>query len=219
MHGRVTVRPGARDQGAASAGGPPADPRRAEEALARPPAVRPLASRRQGTQSPVLAALRCQHRMWADWWRLRRLWSLLSRAAPEVRLPRQPGTGLNARYRLHRRIIEIRDAEFALRPYWDKHVAGHAAAAAASAGLPPGTVEAITEAAVIMAALAGLQQGRQAADNYRAAEPVASAPHNDLDSEAARLLLVADAIRHSPIVRDLAAGPRGSGSPARHPAP
>ena len=35
-----------------------------------------------------------------------------------IELPRQSGTRFNVRYRLHRRVIEIRDAQLILRPYW-----------------------------------------------------------------------------------------------------
>ena len=44
----------------------------------------------------------------------------------------------NIRYRLHRRVIEIRDARLVLRPYAKTEVAGLAADAAKSSGLAPG---------------------------------------------------------------------------------
>lgn len=158
----------------------------------------------------VLAVLLRQYRMWAAWRRLRPLWEVVSQAAPQVRLPSRAGTLLNARYRLHRRVIEIRDAELALRPYWDQRVAAEAVGAAASAGLPPETRDAIAEAAVIMTALAVRRQGLSAGGSI-AAGSLISAPRNDLWSEAARLLLVADAIR-SPVVRALANRPRAAGA-------
>jgi hypothetical protein len=59
----------------------------------------------------------------------------------------------NIRYRLHRRVIEIRDAQLVLRPYAKTEVAGLAANAAKSSGLPPDRTAAIVEAADIVNSL------------------------------------------------------------------
>jgi hypothetical protein len=147
----------------------------------------------------VLSASRdCQ--AWAAWFRLRPLWALLVAAAPGVQLPAQPGTRLNARYRLHRRMIEIRDAELALRPFRDSRTAQDAADAVISAGLPEDEHDAVIEAVMIVTALRMRQSGTPACGG-RDGGCILSEPSNDLESEAVRLLLVARAIRHSPIVR------------------
>jgi hypothetical protein len=139
-------------------------------------------------------------RAWAAWCRLRPLWALLVAAAPGVQLSAQPGTRLNARYRLHRRVIEIRDAELALRPFWDSQAAREAVDAVLSAGLPVDEHDALIEAVMVMTALDARQAGAPACGGHDGARFL-SDPRNDLESEAARLLLVARAVRRSPIVR------------------
>ena len=59
----------------------------------------------------------------------------------------------NIRYRLHRRVIEIRDAKLALRPYAKTEVAGLIVAAAKSFSLPPDKATAIVEAEAIVSSL------------------------------------------------------------------
>ncbi|MDQ2875310.1 MAG: hypothetical protein M3Y33_11160 [Actinomycetota bacterium] len=134
-------------------------------------------------------------------WRLHSLWAALSRAAPEVQLPSQPGRRFSIRYRLHRRVIEIRDAQLALRPFLRSGVAGQAADAAWSAGLAPGRRDAVIEAAVIVTALDACLRGDPAREHEAPAEPISPMPANDLGAEASRLILVSQAIRYSPIVR------------------
>jgi hypothetical protein len=154
--------------------------------------------------------------MWAAWCRLRPLWTLLLEAAPDVELPAQPGTRLSPRFRLHRRVIEIRDAELALRPFWDRDAAREAARAARSAGLAPEQHDAVVEAVMILTALGARRGGAEASADPRAGRSLTE-PRNDLESETARLLLVSRAVRHSPIVRR--AGGQGSRPPAdRRPA-
>ena len=165
---------------------------------------------------PVVASGMLQWRMWTAWWRLRPLWAALVRAVPDVRLPPQPGTPFSARYRLHRRVIEIRDGELALRPHLDGQVADEAADAARSAGLPPDRREAVIEAAVITAALAAREDGVPPRPAGATAGAAAPEPRNDLDAEISRLLQVSREIRRSPIVRRLAAGLPGAGRRAGH---
>ncbi len=156
---------------------------------------------------PALEFISGQGRMWGAYWRLHPLWAILSRAAPDVQLPPQPGTQFNARYRLHRRVIEIRDAELALRPYWNREIAGQAADAARSARLPPARRDAVVEAAVIVTALDARLRGAPARHDDTLAGPAGPVPQNDLGAEAARLILVSDAIRSSPIVRSFGIRP------------
>lgn len=151
---------------------------------------------------PSAASASRQCWMWAAWYRLRPLWALLLVAVPDVRLPAEPGTPLSASYRLHRRVIEIRDAELALRPYQDRRAIGVAAAAARSAGLPRDERDAVIEAVMIVAALHALKVGAGACSGP-AAERVLPEPRNSLESEAVRLLQVARAVRNSPIVRQV----------------
>jgi hypothetical protein len=152
--------------------------------------------------------------MWAAWWRLRRLWAQLTEAAPDVRLSTQPGTRLSACYRLHRRVIEIRDAELALRPFRDSRAAYEAAVAARSAGLLADERDAVFEAVLIVTALDGRRRGAEPC--WRARAGVAfREPRNDLESEVDRLLLVSRAVRRSPIVRQAAQAARQRRAPRR----
>jgi hypothetical protein len=137
---------------------------------------------------------------WAAWFRLRPLWALLLDGAPDVRLPPQPGTRLAARYRLHRRVVEIRDAQLALRPFRDGRAAAEAAAAALLAGLPQDERDAVIEAAMIVSALGARRNGAAPGSSPDAGHGLPE-PGNDLESEAGRLLLVSRAVRRSPIVR------------------
>jgi hypothetical protein len=142
---------------------------------------------------PWAAAVSC--------WRLHPMWATLLRAAPEVQLPPRPGRRFSIRYRLHRRVIEIRDAQLALRPYLRRSVARQAADAAWSAGLAPDRRVAVVEAVVIVTALDACLRGDPARDDEVPAEAIGPMPANDLGAEAARLILVSQAIRFSPIVR------------------
>jgi diguanylate cyclase (GGDEF)-like protein len=139
-------------------------------------------------------------RTWAAWVRLRPLWALLVEAAPDVKLPAPPGTEFSARYRLHRRVIEIRDAQLALRPFRDSQAAREAADAAWGAGLPDDERDAAIEAVMIVTALDARRRGAEVQGGGDAGR-ILSEPCNDLESETARLLLVWRAVRDSPIVR------------------
>ena len=164
---------------------------------------------------PVLVRLCRQGRLWWTYWRLHRLWAALRQTVPQVELPPPPGMRFSIRYRLYRRVIEIRDGELALRPHSRRDVADKAAAAAQSAGLAPGSRSAVVEAAVIMTALKANRQGAPASDDNVPADYISAAAGNDLHAEAARLLLVARAARHSRIVQELSRQPGRGVSPAR----
>jgi hypothetical protein len=153
---------------------------------------------------------------WAAWFRLRPLWAMLLDGAPDVRLPPQPGTRLAARYRLHRRVIEIRDAQLALRPFRDNRAAAEAADAARLAGLTRDESDAVIEATLIVSALGARRSGAAPASSPDAGRGL-PATSNDLESEAGRLLRVSRAVRRSPIVRRAAGAgtSRASELPAR----
>jgi hypothetical protein len=153
---------------------------------------------------PALSRLARQVWLWSAYWRLRPLWTALRQVIPEVTLPRPPGVRLHIRYRLDRRVIEIRDAQLALRAYVAPDVPGRAGAAARSARLDPDTVVAVEEAAVIASAFAARRNGQPPRHGGPPGDGITAAPGNDLHAEAARLILVARAFRHSPIVRRIA---------------
>jgi hypothetical protein len=143
---------------------------------------------------------------WAAWFRLRPLWAMLLDGAPDVRLPPEPGTWLAARFRLHRRVVEIRDAQLALRPFQNSRAAAEAANAALLAGLPRDERDAVIEAAMIVSALDARRAGFAPASSPDVGHSLPE-PGNDLESEADRLLRVSRAVRRSPIVRRAARDP------------
>lgn len=150
---------------------------------------------------PALALAVRQAALWTAYWRLSSLWRALIRAVPQVALPSQPHTRFDARFRLHRRVVEILDAQLMLRPYCQSDAADHAIAAARSAGLAPEKYTALAEAAVIVTALVGHCRGEAVHHDSDAAQHVSTGESNDLLSEAARLIRVSRAMRHSGIVR------------------
>ena len=155
----------------------------------------------------VLARLFRQAWLWSAYWRLYPLWDVLRQAVPEIELPPEPGMRWNIRYRLHRRVIEIRDAQLVLRPYAKTEVAGLIAAAARSSGLPPDRAAAVVEAAAIIGSLQSRLCSSPPGHDATAREHVAAAPRNDIRAEAAALILVCHAIRRSRIVRRIAGRP------------
>jgi len=157
---------------------------------------------------PGLAMLWRQGLLWYAYWRLHPLWATLRQAVPQIELPRQPGTRFNIRYRLHRRVIEIRDAQLILKPYWHADISELATVAARSARLTAERRRAVVEAAVIVTALSARRQGTPARRDRASPEHASAALSNDLHAEAAHLILVSQAMRRSRIVRHLAYPPR-----------
>jgi hypothetical protein len=146
---------------------------------------------------PVSRLLR-QAWFWSAWWQLRPLRAALRRAVPEVT---SPGVRLSIRYRLDRRVLEIRDAQLAVRRYCAPEVPGRAEDAAKSAGLDSAKLAAVVEAAVIASgAGARLRGSAPLGTSVPVAGPV-EPPRDDLRAEAARLIEVSRAFRRSAVVR------------------
>jgi hypothetical protein len=97
-------------------------------------------------------------------------------------------------------VVEIRDAQLALRPFRDGRAAAEAADAALSAGLTQNERDAVIEAAMIVSALGARRNGAVPASSPDAGHGIPE-PGNDLESEADRLMRVSRAVRRSPIVR------------------
>lgn len=142
--------------------------------------------------------------LWVAYWRLHPLWHLLRQAVPEIELPPEPGMRWDIRYRLHRRVIEIRDAQLVLRPYAPSVVAKLVAAIAADSGLSPDRAAAVVEAAVIVSSLRSRARGLVGRHDGVPEDHVGAVPGNDIRAEAARLILVYRAMRRSRIVRHTA---------------
>jgi hypothetical protein len=93
---------------------------------------------------------------------LRPLHSALCQAVPEVTSAVVSGIWTAAEFRLHQRIIQIRDAMLPLRPYWDAEVASATANAGCAAGLTGDELAAAVEAAVLAAAMEARSAGSPA---------------------------------------------------------
>ena len=128
------------------------------------------------------------------WWRARRglrridpLWAALRAALPQIALETGRGASLRGpEFALYRRVIEIRDAQLALRPYAHPDAARWAG---------PGADPATMEAAVLAAALVGHAHGRR----YGAEHPFQDVDAS-LTSESAWLARVARQYVHAEAV-------------------
>jgi hypothetical protein len=157
----------------------------------------------QGTRQTLgcmLTRLRRQARLWSAYWRLYPLWTMLRQVIPEVELPAEPALRRGIRYRLHRRVIEIRDAQLMLWPYADPKIASLAAGAARSSGMDPAEALAAAEAAVIVDSLQSRLRGRPPRDGEPPAKHVSAACAGDVLAEAAWLVMVSRAVRRSGII-------------------
>jgi hypothetical protein len=155
----------------------------------------------------MLARLFRQARLWFAYWRLYPLWDVLRQVVPEIELPTWSGMRWNIWYCLHRRVIEIRDAQLVLRPYAAEEVADRAATAAKSSGLHPDGVAVVVEAAVIVSSLQLRQDGVGRRHGDVRWEHIGAVSGNDVRAEAATLILVCRAIRRSRVVREVAGRP------------
>jgi hypothetical protein len=157
----------------------------------------------------MLARLFRQASLWSAYWRIYPLWNMLRQAVPEVELPPVVGTHWNIHYRLHRRVIEIRDAQLVLRPYSSAAVTKLVAAIAQESGLSSDRTAAVAEAATIISALRSRGRGLMCRHDSISDDHAGAVIGNDIRAEADRLILVCRAVRHSPIVRQIAGRPLG----------
>lgn len=141
--------------------------------------------------------------------RLTPLWRALYQASPEIALSPPRSAVLDdldprdLSFRLHRRVVEIRDGCLALRPFVDPQVAEEARRRCASAGLPPRETEVVVAGMSLAAALAAKGEGRPMEQPWSALIPFGG---SDLATEVAALEGVADAWANSPLVRTGRAG-------------
>lgn len=140
-------------------------------------------------------------RDWHTARRIRGLWASLTDAVPEVVLTARLGHG--RRVRLHRLVIEIRDAALVLAPHAPEELRERALATAERSGLPAERRAALAEALWLRAArearLAGRMPAARAggADLVFEAAPAPASDFADFAAETRRLRRLADAY-HSP---------------------
>lgn len=131
-------------------------------------------------------------RRYRSYHRLRPLWTALYRAQPEIALEEPPALHRDLRmrdldYRLLRRVVEIRDARLALRPYLDAAAASAARAVGERAGLAERRLAALVEATVLAHAIRAKRREAPAGEPYTAA----ATGGDDLAGETAWLVGVA----------------------------
>ena len=128
---------------------------------------------------------------------LRPLHAALLDTVPEAARAQVPGRA-GPRVRLHRAVVEIREAVLALRPYADPQLAAAARKVARPAGLAGDQMAAAVEAAVLAAALRAKASGTPALPTG-AVPGWQHMPGPDLHSEAAWLVQVAQAFDRDPL--------------------
>lgn len=143
-------------------------------------------------------AVRCLYPLWRD----------LRRAYPAIALYPTPSpfvdlvTWRDLRFRLYRRVVEIRDGWLRLRPYRDPRVTEVARALCAAAALSEAETRAVLDAADLATALRAKVQGRLMHHGTPRLEIAGSL---DVERETAALERVARCYRRSPIVRRIVA--------------
>jgi hypothetical protein len=152
----------------------------------------------------VYPVRQAQRRRWEvrSFERLGALWQDLTNASPDIVLSDADiDAHSDADFRLQRRVIEISDGMLALLPYRSLEVqlnAQRSVAASQYAGTEVGA--AVTEAAVVTAALAALRANQPELDPAPT-DPGTATRAADLRAETEWLLLVADAYAHNDLVR------------------
>jgi hypothetical protein len=143
--------------------------------------------------------------------RLHPMWAMLHAAFPETALVAAPSwlaerlDVRELRFRLYRRVIEIRDCQLALRAHADPAAAGLAHELGLRADLSGDALRAMVEAASLAAACASMRQGHRPAGSGRTTPASQETPGGgDPAAEIAWLEQVAAALR-SPVVEAVVA--------------
>lgn len=145
-----------------------------------------------------IARYRAYHRLYP-------LWRDLAGASPGIALLRLPLldvlTWRRLRFRLYRRVIEIWDGRFAVRPHLETHVTEYARLACHAAKVPPDDEPFIIEAVSLAAGMRAKARGRLAAQPATLPfDHQPSTDKEDLDRDASILSRVAQCYRTSPVV-------------------
>ena len=146
---------------------------------------------------PSLGAARRRLGRYRAYYRLHPLWAAITRAVPEIVLPR-PDASPRTRFafkdldfRLRRKIIEIRDGQRALQPWRDRGDAERAEKSGREAGLSGDALAASVEAAALESAIRAKAQGEPGVSPVSQAAQVHGG--KDLSAELAWLEKVARA--------------------------
>ncbi|TVT61968.1 hypothetical protein FNH05_01675 [Amycolatopsis rhizosphaerae] len=160
--------------------------------------------------APAVHSLMRQLRVRVAHRRLSWLWHLLITAVPQVEFT-TPRTNLSgaerAEYRLYRRVLEIRDAQLALRPYIPPGVPELTLMIGRHHGLDPVSADVLLEAGELVAALDARHTGCRYTSESERAIPQHGPASPDLLDEAAWLIRVSNAMRNSTLVAGLRSAP------------
>ncbi len=152
------------------------------------------------------------HQKWrllVSFLQMQALWYAIAQARPGIAyapVPRSRTVAVWKAYSLkrwlYRAVIEIRDGQRELRPFFDPQVEHAAYRLAAEAGVPDSSLQAVVDAAVLAAALRGSRDGTpvEGADSVNM-----STTSGDLAEEIASLAAVGRAFSDSPVVADIIA--------------
>lgn len=147
-------------------------------------------------------ALAAAYRAWCAYRALTPLWTTLVREVPEVALPDADfGDGID--YALYRRVIEIRDAQLALRPYIPPDLPGRVAEAARAANLEPHQAARLVEATELAAAIIAHQAGHRYETNAARPGILRQRTPADLHVEARWLASLTNMMRRDTLIAEL----------------
>lgn len=144
-----------------------------------------------------------RYRAWRSYRALTPLWTVLIREVPQVALP-DTGVGDGIEYALYRRVIEIRDAQLALRPYIPPDLPGLISRAVREAGMTAGEANCVIEATELAASITAHRAGHNCrTDAVRIGGPRQGTPA-DVYAEARWLAGITRAMRRNTLVAELA---------------
>ncbi|MCQ4043232.1 MAB_1171c family putative transporter [Streptantibioticus rubrisoli] len=151
-----------------------------------------------GSSLPAVGVLWRSVRDWRALRRIQPLWAELTSAVPDIVLDAR--SHLTPRVRLHRTVIEIRDAVLVLSSYVPEHIRRQAERTARLSGVQGERRAALAEAIWLRTACAAKLNGADVVrDSERRTTPSAGMAL-DFDAEVARLLILSEAY-HSPAAR------------------
>jgi hypothetical protein len=156
-----------------------------------------------GAWRPTLGDLPARERIHRATRRLTPLWQLVTNAFPHVQLDAPPlSRAARSEYRLYRRVLEIRDAQLALRPYIPPEASAQALAASRERNLDPLAADVLLEAMELAAALNAYRTGQPPHPEFDNAIPAKHSPvPPDLLAEAQWLTKVASTLHYAPDAR------------------
>ncbi len=151
-----------------------------------------------GSSLPAVGVLWRSVRDWRALRRIQPLWAELTGAVPDIVLDAR--SHLTPRVRLHRTVIEVRDAVLVLSSYVPEHVRRQAEHTADLSGVQGDRRAALAEAIWLRTACAAKLDGAGIVSESERKATASDSMDLDFDAEVARLLVLSEAY-HSPAAR------------------